>query len=262
MKSLFNLLFCMLLCVSCTKEDEYDPHINGSIIGYAMLTDQYGNVLDDHSGITVYTEPFRNFAKTDITGRFEIKGVPTGTYNLRFEKKGFGAMWYPEVHHLGGTPTILGMPTPEFYYRNRIFLHKHISLQITKMVITPENNIKIDVPHAEITELICLYIRLFFSTSDGFSIADAAYSTNTGVYYTNVYDKSDTGGYFDLSDLPFESGTTVYCKGSLFTSRIYSPPGSPGYGFYPIDSYVDEALGITVYPNISEESDQYVFIIP
>jgi hypothetical protein len=262
MKSLFNLLFCILLCVSCSKEDEYDPHIKGSIIGYAMLTDQYGNILDDHSGITVYTEPFRNFANTDITGRFEIKAVPTGTYNLRFEKRGFGAMWYPEVHHLGGTPTIIGMPTSEFYYRNRIFLHKDITLQITKMAIYQENRIKIDVPHAEIPELICLHIRLFFSTSGGFSIADAAYSTNIGVYYTDGYEESDTGGYFDLSDLPFESGTTVYCKGSLITSGIYSPPESPGYGFSPIDSYDDEALGITVYPNITKESDQYAFVLP
>ncbi len=110
MKSLFNLLFCILLCVSCSKEEtnEYEPYLKGSIIGYAMLFDQYANMLDDHSGITVYTEPGRKYAgETDITGRFEIKGVPTGTYNLSFEKEEYNTMKYPEVIHLGGKPTII-----------------------------------------------------------------------------------------------------------------------------------------------------------
>jgi hypothetical protein len=163
-------------------------------------------------------------------------------------------MRYPEVQHLGGKPTILGMPTTEFPYWNKIFMHGDITLQITNMTIFQGDRIKIDVPYFGTPLVDNLYIRLFFSTSDGFSIKDAMYIYNSRV--------TGTADYFDLSELPFESGTTVYCKGSLFTSGIYSPPGSPGDGFYPIDSYDDEALGITVYPNINKESDQYAFVLP
>jgi hypothetical protein len=254
MKLLINLLLLVLICFSCSKEEgnEYEPYLKGSIIGYAMMTDQYGYLLDDHSEITVYTEPGRKFSgKTDIKGRFEIEGVPTGTYNLSCEKEGFGTMRYPEVQHLGGKPTILGMPTTEFPYWNKIFMHGDITLQITNMTIFQEDRIKIDVPYFGTPLVDNLYIRLFFSTSDGFSIEDAGYITNIRVY--------DTEGYFDLPDLPFESGTTVYCKGSLFTSGMNH---SQWDGFSVIDSYIDEALGITVYPNITEESDQYEFVLP
>jgi hypothetical protein len=100
-----------------------------------------------------------------------------------------------------------------------------------------------------------LSARLFFSTSDGFSIEDAEYVSNISAY--------DPVFYFELADLPFDSGTTVYCRGSLFTSGSNSYYiGDGQYYVYPIDNYYDETLGITVYPNITEESDQYAFVLP
>lgn len=259
MKSIIGLLLLVFLCFSCSKEEdhEYEPYIKGSIIGYAMLTDQYGSLLDDHSGITVYTEPGRKYAgKTDITGRYEIKDVPTGTYNLSFEKEGFGTMMYPEVHHLGGKPTLLGVPTTEFPYWNRIFLHGDITFQITNMTVYQENRLRVDAQYFGTPNLDNVYVRLYFSASDGFAIEDAGYTA-----YERFYESS---AYFDeLPDFPFESGTTVYCKGSLFTrgsDGLYI--GNGQFSVYPIDNYYDETLGITVYPNITEESDQYAFIMP
>jgi hypothetical protein len=249
MKSLFNLLFCILLCVSCSKEEtnEYEPYLKGSIIGYAMLFDQYANMLDDHSGITVYTEPGRKYAgKTDITGRFEIKGVPTGTYNLSFEKEAYNTMKYPEVIHLGGKPTII---TPW----DRVVLYPDITLHITTMTFQ-ENRINVEIEYLVNPLPDFIYIRLFFSTSDGFSTEDAEYTADIDVF---------PSGYFqDLPDLPFESGTTVYCKGSLFTNYPWAIRFGESHYADCIDTYYDETLGATVYPNITEESDQYAFIMP
>jgi hypothetical protein len=254
MKSIINLLLLLFLCFSCSKEEdlEYEPYIKGSIVGFAMLTDQYGNFLDDHSGITVYTEPGRKYAgKTDINGRFEIKSVPTGTYNLSFEKEGFGTMKYAEVHHLGGQPTVLGIPTSDFPYRGRIVLHENITLRITNIV--PDGNfIRVDLEYFGTPLMDYVDARLFFSTSDGFSIEDAGYVSDVSSYNEPKF-------YFELSDLPFESGTTVYCKGSLFTYGVVTPYVLRD--FFLVDSY-HEPSGTTVYPNITEESDQYAFVLP
>jgi hypothetical protein len=249
MKSLIKLFLLLFICFSCSKEEtnEYEPYLKGSIIGYAMLSDQYANMLDDHSGITVYTEPGRKYSgKTDITGRFEIKGVPTGTYNLSFEKEGFGTMWYPEILHLGGKPTII---TPW----DRVVLYADITLRITAMTFQ-ENRVDVDVDYLGSPALDFLNIRLFFSTSDGFSTEDAEYTTGIAVF--------PRGNFQELPDLPFESGTTVYCKGSLFTHYPWAIPFGESHYADCIDTYYDETLGATVYPNITEESVQYAFIMP
>ena len=80
MRLLTILLLLLLLCYSCSKEEsgDYEPYIKGSIVGYAMLFDEYLYMMEDHSGIAVYTEPGRQYSgTTDITGKYEIKGVPT-----------------------------------------------------------------------------------------------------------------------------------------------------------------------------------------
>jgi len=258
MKSIVKLILFLAICFSCSKEEpnEYEPYLKGSIVGFAMLTDQYGSLLEDHSGITVYTEPGRKYSgKTNSKGRFEIKGVPTGTYNLSFEKEGFGTMKYPEVHHLGGQATVLGMPTYEYMYNGRVVLHEEITHPITNMTLDG-NFIRVDIEYFGEPLMRYLEVRLFFSTSNGFQIADAQYVYNVSTYEDPVF-------YFELTDLPLISGTTVYCKGSLFTSSAiyYDPVFFPEGDIISIDNYTD-TNGKTVYPNLTEESDQYAFIIP
>jgi hypothetical protein len=246
MKSLINLFLLLFICFSCSKEEtnEYEPYLKGNIVGYALLSDEYLNMLDDHSGITVYTEPGRKYSgKTDITGRFEIKGVPTGTYNLSFEKEGFNTMKYPEVHHLGGKPTVI---SPYL----RFVLYPDITAQITNMTFQ-NNQVNIELDKSG----NFLYARLYFSTTDGFSLEDGDYIADIRVY-------GDGGYLIDLPDLPFGSGTQIYCRGCLYTYQ----ENALEFGFQNyaecIDYYYDEAQGITVYPNITDESDQYAFIKP
>lgn len=251
MKPLNGLLLLLSICISCSKEEgDYEPYLLGNIVGFAMLTDQYGNMPDDHSGINVYVEPGRRYSgKTDYRGRFEIKGVPTGTYNLSFEKTGYGIMKYPEVHHLGGKATVLGIPSTEFPYNSRIFLHQDITAKLSNIAIEG-NFIRVSSTYSG----DYMYIRLFMSTTHGFSSENAQYAYNQSTNYPPVY--------FDLSELPLESGTTIYCRASLFTSGAILD-----YNLYmlgsliPIDNYTD-SNGDTVYPNLTEESDEYAFIIP
>ena len=97
---------------ACSEKDEFAPYLEGDIIGYAFCFDEYGNKLEDFSGIKVVTEPGRKYsAVTDKNGRYVLKNVINGTYNLSFEKEGFGTMKMFGIQHLGGQPTIIG-----YYY--------------------------------------------------------------------------------------------------------------------------------------------------
>ncbi len=250
MRLLTILLLLLLLCYSCSKEEsgDYEPYIKGSIVGYAMLFDEYLYMMEDHSGIAVYTEPGRQYSgTTDITGKYEIKGVPTGTYNLSFEKDGFNTMKYLEVTHLGGAATVISP-------WSRVVIYPDITNSIINMTFQGDE-VSVEVDYSGGNYMDYLSARLFFSTSDGFAIDEADYATNIRVYGAGV-------SFAELSDLPFESGATVYCKGCLFSKNEVAILFGNYHYADCIDFYYDDALGRTIYPNITEESDQYAFTMP
>ena len=97
---IFSILIIALFS-ACSEKDE-SPVLEGDIIGYAFCFDEYGNKLEDFSGIQVVTEPDRKYsAVTDKYGFYELKNVIKGNYNLSFEKEGFGTMKMFGIQHSG-----------------------------------------------------------------------------------------------------------------------------------------------------------------
>ena len=98
-----NLCFFLVLCIvvtcgaGCSDEWSFTSKavvptvIPGKIIGYVALRDERGGGILD-TGVTVTlssANPVRTVS-TDIRGRFQLDSVPPGTYDITYEKQGYG----------------------------------------------------------------------------------------------------------------------------------------------------------------------------
>ncbi len=87
MKPLFALLFLVFIFVGCVTE-----HDDGvvTLAGRAVLMDSTGAIRTDCSGVTVTADGTKFTATTDITGAWQIDGLPNGEYDICATKAGFG----------------------------------------------------------------------------------------------------------------------------------------------------------------------------
>src|SRR5512133_2002246 len=99
MKSKQYTFDCILMCLtmilsSCTKT-EIIPDLKGSLVGYVYTFDEFAksSVPEDNSGVTVTAFGMKKYqALSDKNGRFEFSKLPAGTYELQFQKKGYGTL--------------------------------------------------------------------------------------------------------------------------------------------------------------------------
>jgi hypothetical protein len=245
----------LFLFSACSEKDEFKPYLEGDIIGYAYCFDEYGNEPEDFSGIKVYTEPDRKYSTvTDEDGRYVLKNVINGTYNLSFEKQGFGTMKLRSVQHLGGKPTVL-----HYLYRDEApFLYENITTQITNLEYS-NDSIKAGVAFSGQYKPDRLNLRLFFSTEENFDIGSAMAVKNIPIF--EFYDMYWRSIFSVTSDLPFGPGETVYYKACIYTTTS----AIMLYNYYyisGIDTYYDSETNTTIYPNLSDKSDEFSFTMP
>lgn len=90
-------LTCILICISflaCKKETKRTPGgapaLLGAVNGIVKLYDESGEAMTNLSGVVV-TIPGTSISFTTIEdGKYLLNGVPAGTYNIKYSKKGFG----------------------------------------------------------------------------------------------------------------------------------------------------------------------------
>jgi hypothetical protein len=253
---IFSILLFALF-TACSKEDEFAPYLEGDIIGYAFCFDEYGNKLEDFSGIKVVTEPGRKYsAVTDENGRYEFKNVINGTYDLSFEKEDFGTMKLFGIQHLGGQPTIIGYYS---YYDAAPFIFENITTQITEIEYQNDTLIA-DLTFSGSYRPDEIYMRLFFSSSENFDRTSAEAIKNYELWFRGLNYQSY---YSDVSKgLPFAPGETVYCKAAIYSDNLGGVGVLNLFSVTGIDTYYDFETGTTVYPNLSNESYEFHFTMP
>ena len=113
---LLLFLSFLVLLTSCVKT-EYEPGLKGNIVGYVVTFDEYSKPLTDHSRVLVMAIGEDNVytTSTNKNGRFEFEDLPTGTYELNFEKKDFSTLKQYGIQHLGGEPTILNSDLQNYW---------------------------------------------------------------------------------------------------------------------------------------------------
>lgn len=260
MRSHLRLLTLLILLLpfvfnACSKED-YLPGLIGKMVGQIYTFSEFGELLDDHSQvkITAIGMDESYTVNSDQSGRFELKELPTGTYELHFEKSGFGVLKQFGVQHLGGQPTILPKANS---YEYAFFLYEIPTTTITNLSIV-DDSLSVYCSFTVPVQLDRVRVQLYYSTSDNFSLSEAEYVEAKNLWNANGYFTSIL--YFQ--DAPFDPGETVYVKAGCINEVGIFQPLNNYRTIYGIDNYFDYESNTTIYPGLGHESAQYSFIFP
>lgn len=237
------LLFSGIFIISCIdSETASDSVTSADISGSVNLYDE-GTVKADNSGMVVRIEGLTPLVSTttNADGKFLLKNVPFGMYNLVYEKQGYGTYKNPKTEHTNtGLPTVLTF-TPS--------LGQKSTTDVTKVVATRNGN---DVVVSVTTNPSGSngnpkYIRFFLNTTSNVSSEKYLYYSPGLVSKINPYDI--TLKQADLLQMGFTSGKTVFVK-------VY------GDSFWS-NEYEDPILKIKVFPNLKINTVEAVsFVVP
>jgi hypothetical protein len=244
-KLLFYWLPVFILLLLACARDVTVPDLEGSLVGYVYTFDEYGNQVNENPDvdITAIAGAQHYNVRTDATGRFELKNLPAGTYDLDIEKVGFGMMKQSGIQHLGGKPTIL---------TQAYFLYPPSTAYITDLSIEDRYlyaMINFNSNHPENVQVI-----LYLSNNQGFDIESA-----TAIIKVDVYPEDNLyKGFVPPTEVNFQAGETWYYKAVVTCSKSYVyDRGAPLGG---VSCYFDYTLNKTIYPNASHESSEFTYI--
>ena len=89
LKQIIILVF-LITFVSCNETNEsVSPQVKGNIVGYVSLFDEYSREIKNCSNVKVYLADTDISTFTDSTGRWKLKDVSQGIYDICFYKDKF-----------------------------------------------------------------------------------------------------------------------------------------------------------------------------
>jgi hypothetical protein len=233
---------------ACKKEESPTPNpvTTANIIGSVVLyTEGAGNgpVAVDKSGMTVRIEGGTSAMSTttDMNGEYILSDVPFGTYNVIFEKSGFGTYKEINVEHINtGSSTVITKSATLSELSTTTVTDITATINLGSVVLM------IDTDPPGFSSNI-RYIRYFLSASSGVSNEDYSYVSEGFTSQTNP--KEVTISQSDLLQANFSSGDTVFVK--AYGDSHYS------------NEYEDPSTNLTVFPNLNPASAAAVsFIVP
>lgn len=228
--SIWLIILNLLIVVSC-EDPEDKVGLNGELIGRIETFNEFGEPLNDHSGYEVTAEGTQPLMKatTDGSGEFILSGLPTGTYNLLFEKEGFQTRKIFSYRFVGGN-----VPT----YFDLTYLSQLPSTAITSFAasVTDENNpdpdkytiIRIEYTIAQTSSATHpRYVAVFLGSSDKVS----------GETYDQQINLSM--GDYDYKVEKLQRGTKLYAKAYAV------PVFCNGYYDFNLSTYINSCLGMS-----------------
>ncbi|MFA8435070.1 MAG: carboxypeptidase-like regulatory domain-containing protein [Marinifilaceae bacterium] len=221
-KNKYTILFLALLLISCQKKTEIFP--KGDVVGFVKLIDETGKEIEDRSGINVEFETTSHTTTTNALGRYEFKNVEAGTYNLIFEKEGFGNRKRYSCQFVGG-------PKPALLQKQT--LYQQPSTQITKVNVSQNNSSRIQV-EGELTETESYDLHLFLGTNPDVSPEENDYS----ISYSFCCIPTTTFGIpISRREVPYHTGQIIYV--ALYLKNTAESYGNfnPETGTYNYSSF-------------------------
>ncbi len=234
-------LIIILGISSCSKDDApTEPITKANITGSVNLYDE-GTTKVDNSNMTITIEGSSPIiaATTDTNGNFTLSNVPFGTYNIRYEKTGFGTFKKFGIEHKNNATAILNTPS----------IGKNATTQITKVEakISGINVVLSVTTNPAGSNGNSRYVRYFLSSNA--NVSNENYSYFSSGLVSQINPKEITLLNRDLINLGFSSGQTIYV-------RIY------GDSFWS-NEYEDPTLNRKIFPNLNANTTNAVsFIIP
>jgi hypothetical protein len=197
---------------------------------------------------------------SDATGNFAFPGIPTGTYDLSFQKSGYGTMKLLSLSHFGGGtfPTRTGT----------IYLLQIPSKTAPKTLSLASNNfnfatfsLQLDTSSLQYVEIeanivVCIAKGRIGTPTDCDYIVDPnAWPDGSGGYNVSFNKISQT------TTAHIATGDSLYAVAYTYNRYIgYATPNGQGWSDLGLASYyMDPATGKYVYPNLSKPSNAVKF---
>lgn len=270
-------LALFLTVISCTKEQgvpgaagpQGQAGANGkgsatdtaSITGKLILYNEFNTIQGDASGVSVTLSSGSQQHKdtTDATGHYDFPGMTTGTYDLTFQKPGYGTMKYFGLSHFGGgklstqVTEIDMLQIPDKTAPNTLAL---ISNNSTAAVF----DLRLDTSSLQYTEINTDLLVVICKNRIG-NPSDYDILLNSNIF------PDGAGGYtvnFNKFTQPFPltTGDTLYAVAYTYNRNIGTAHGnSQGWSDLGLSSYyMDPQTGKYVYPNLSKPSNIVKFV--
>jgi hypothetical protein len=255
-----SIILSFLILLGCG--DTLDTRITGTMRGYVTAIDSSGS-SHDKSGVKISFDGTDHFTLSDSSGRWEIRNILPGTYNISFTKDNYAMVKMTDYHFAGdGTDYLY---TVQFIYQ--------IMRLKASLVLRPFGNgfaifscrvFQNNNP----TESLNGAVILLFGKDSLFSIKN----NNSYIYKKDNFGFNSADpfvGYtleIDSSQLVnagFSQNDTIYCQ--AFVSNIFFlqeyDPIKKELTFGP--SYLDITSGKRIYTGFGDNhSEVKSFILP
>lgn len=215
-------------------------NLTGNMLGYVITFDEAGNSTA-RDGVTVSligSSPLMS-AISDPSGRFQIPSVGAGTYNLLYERPGYGTLRHFGVAHVGGTQAT---------YLGQTQMVETVKSTIASLSVSP-------TPGTTSTYTVLM---------SNVSVAGGRVS----VYIGNSPNVSSSGYLVKLGPSSIQRPATVV-NGLIYNGQLTLlglPRGSTAYAIAAtepayISSYFDVNTGQTVIANAGVSTAPVAFIV-
>ena len=246
LRSLLLFAVACLVLTGCKDDDEKEPAPTGGVSGELRLADEFGTELTDHSGMSISVTQGPIVTLSETAGTYKLSGLPSGDFDLIYEKDGFGTFKKFDIQVVGGANTTV---------LNGIdYLGQKSTTVISNLTVTlnaPAHtfNIGCTISPAP-TASQPRPFRLFFGETNTVNHAGYRYAPS------NTWLATGSSGAilnYDPAELytnGFTSGETVYLV--AYGESKFS------------NSYTDPETGKKVYPNVNAAAPSNVvsFILP
>ena len=223
----YTLLLLLIVTVATCgcKEDDNDPQtpVSGAIKGQLKLSDEFGNDLSDFGGMKVSTQT-GEYGVSNASGIYRIENLPTGDYDLSFEKAGFGTYRRFQIKVVAGSgeTTLNGIDV----------LGAKSTTEISNLFITFNNvdstfTMGCDINPVPSTSNPRAF-RLFFSKEGDVSFQDFLFTPNntwTSTVGNGVITGYDRGNFYSNGFIPGDS-VYVIAYGEAINTNTYILPGT------------------------------------
>lgn len=177
--------------------------LTGDLFGYVKLYDEHYRQLTDNHGVAVSVENASYSAASDSSGKWILKNVKAGVYNISFSKNAYGTVNVPSFQFVGGGNVLLGT--------------KVMGQKPTSRVLS----VSIDTTGGSSTQTLNFlgslsgdtsYYRYVIVYSNSDSTVDSSNYVSIGEAYTTVGSSTFFGNFYlgDLRDHGIVKGMTVY----------------------------------------------------
>jgi hypothetical protein len=244
--SVFAAIVITAVFLCCCEKDPEPLFDNGMITGKVVIYNPGGTLYGSNVSIIARGPYGSKSTLSDYEGNYELSGLGNGTYEIEFNKKGYGIYRQPGIQVFGNDTLTISA-----------FLYKKLNYKMPRlsgiMYYLPYEDIHsvgivTDIP-ADNYE--ALQIRVFLSDTKGVSFKNYMYTATPYLYHR---DNATQLMLFDADPNIVNTDKTIFQHGQTRYMIAYvCDRNDPGY--------FNEYYGMYIYSTVDEQQHSKVYAI-